>query len=84
MSSNYGGQTSCGHPECRPDPDLIRKLDSHAALLEGLREAASHLHYVCCALPGQNEELPPGQHITACSRAHAVLAQAEGETECPA
>lgn len=41
----YGGQTTCGHPYCAPDPPLVQRLDGMEEALQwadrivaGLRE----------------------------------------------
>ena len=36
-SDRYSGRTSCGRPLCRPDPDLVAKLNNYDGLLAALK-----------------------------------------------
>ena len=39
----YGGQTTCGHPYCAPDPELVQRLDATHELLPALERVLGEL-----------------------------------------
>ena len=73
-SDRYSGRTSCGRPLCRPDPDLVAKLNNYDGLLAALDESLTYLP--TCEDDGCGPKFP---YIPKCPymKARAVIAEAK-------